>query len=108
MAVALLTGLPTILATMLAVTLSVSVFPAENVLFVHYTPERHRSLAFGFRYVVAFGAAPLALQLIAWAHGGSNSVAPIFWLLAALAAVISLSALFLPGERKAASLAPAE
>jgi hypothetical protein len=108
MLVAVLTGLPTILATMLAVTLAVGVFPAENVLFVHFTPERHRSLAFGFRYVVAFGAAPLALQLIAWTHGESNSVAPMFWLLAALAAIISLSALFLPGERKAPSLAPAE
>jgi MFS family permease len=108
MLVAVLTGLPTILATMLAVTLAVGVFPAENVLFVHFTPERHRSLAFGFRYVVAFGAAPLALQLIAWTHGESNSVAPMFWLLAALAAIISLSAFFLPGERKAASLAAAE
>ncbi len=97
-AVAMLTGMPTVIATMLAVTLSVGAFPAENVLFVHYTPDRHRSLAFGFRYVVAFGAAPLALQLIAWAHGRSDSVAPVFWLLAALAAVITVSALFLPKE----------
>jgi MFS family permease len=102
--VAALAGLPMVVAAMLSVTLAVGVFPAENVLFIRYTPERHRSLAFGVRFVVAFGVGPLALQLIAAIYERTGAVASLFVLLAACAGLVALSALFLPGERRPAPL----
>jgi MFS family permease len=102
--VAALTSLPMIMAAILSVTLAVGVFPAENVLFIRYTPERHRSLAFGVRFVIAFGVGPLALQLIAAVYERTGAVASLFVLLAACAALVALSALFLPGERRPAPL----
>jgi MFS family permease len=107
--VSALTGLPMIATAMLAVTLAVGVFPAENVLFIRYTPERHRSLAFGIRYVIAFGVGPLALQLIAAIHARAGATAPLFIVLAACAGIVALSAPLLPGERRPApSPQPAE
>jgi MFS family permease len=102
--VAALAGLPMVVAAILSVTLAVGVFPAENVLFIRYTPERHRSLAFGVRFVVAFGVGPLALQLIAAIYERTGAVASLFVVLAACAGLVALSALFLPGERRPAPL----
>jgi hypothetical protein len=102
-------GVPLIVASLLAVTLSVGVFPAESMLFVRFTPHRHRSLAFGARYVIGFGVGPLAINLVSYIHGLTNSFFWLFALLALAAAVIASIALLLPGDGKpAARLAPAE
>jgi len=102
--VAALANLPMIVVAILSVTLAVGVFPAENVLFIRYTPERHRSFAFGIRFVIAFGVGPLAVQLIAAIYERTGAVASLFVVLAACAALVALSALFLPGERRPAPL----
>ncbi len=102
--VAALTNLPMVVAAILSVTLAVGVFPAENVLFIRYTPERRRSLAFGARFVIAFGVGPLAVQLIAAIYERTGAVASLFILLAGCAGLVAVSALFLPGERRAAPL----
>jgi MFS family permease len=97
--VAVLTGAPLVGATLLAVTLSVGVFPAENMLFVRFTPERHRGLAFGIRYVVGFGTAPLAIQLISYLHGATGGFYWLFMLMMVLAGIVALAAFALPDER---------
>jgi hypothetical protein len=106
-----LAGLPLAAAAMVAVTLSGGLLPAENIMLTRFTPERHRALAFGLKYVVAFGTAPLALQLLAWltgtGAGTSAGFTSVFLLLGAVAGVAFLAALALPGERAAAAAAPA-
>lgn len=99
MAVATMSGVPLIGAALLAVTLSVGAFPAENMLFVRYTPERHRSLAFGIRYVIGFGTAPVAIQLISYLHGATGGFYWLFMLMTFLAGFTALAALALPGGR---------
>ena len=101
MAVAALTGAPLVAAALLAVTLSVGVFPAENMLFVRFTPERHRSLAFGIRYVIGFGTAPVAIQLISYLHGATGGFFWLFMLMTVLAGFVALAAIALPGDRPA-------
>ncbi|MGH6931955.1 MAG: MFS transporter [Dongiaceae bacterium] len=107
-AVAAWTGAPLIGAALLAVTLSVGVFPAENILFVRFTPERHRSLAFGIRYVIGFGTAPVAIQLISHLHGATGGFYWLFMLMTALAGFVALAALALPGDRPPPAVAAAE
>lgn len=107
--VAAFAGLPLLAAATLSVLLSVGALPAENMMLARFTPERHRGLAYGVKYVIAFGSAPLALLLVARVVAATGTFQGLFLLLAAFAAVIALAALLLPGERPASRvLAPAE
>jgi MFS family permease len=105
--VAAVTGAPLIVAALLAVTMSVGVFPAENMLFVRYTPERHRSLAFGIRYVIGFGTAPVAVLLISYLHAATGGFYWLFMIMTVLAGFVALAAIGLPAA-KSVSIAPAE
>ncbi len=105
MAVAGFAGLPLIVGAALAVTFSVAATPAENMLLARYTPKRHRSLAFGLKFVLAFGSAPLALKLVAVIQEQTGEFTQLFMLLAGLCVVCSLAVFLLPGERGAAPAA---
>ena len=90
------------LAPCQAVTLSVAATPAENMLLARYTPKRHRSLAFGLKFVLAFGSAPLALKLVAAIQQHTGEFTQLFGLLAALCVACCLAVVLLPGKRAAA------
>lgn len=94
--------------------LSSATGPVENILIARYTPSRYHGLGFGAKFVVAFGASPLAILAIAWIRKETGSLDLLFLGLAVLSAVIVLVALLLPGEERtqetpaAAQPAPAE
>jgi len=102
--------MPLIGVAMLAVLLSTGSLPAENMLLARYTPARHHGLAYGIKYVLAFGTAPLSLMLVSAIQARTGEFAWLFLILAALAGLATLAALLLPGEwRRAVPLAaPAE
>lgn len=94
--VAQLTGAPLVLAAVMAIFLNVGILPSENLLLARYTPARHRSMAFGAKFVLAFASAPLALQFVAKV---AELTGEFFWLYlaaAALAAVAFSAAVLLP------------
>ena len=67
----------------------------------------------GAKFVVAFGAGPMAILLIAWVRETTGSLELLFLGLAATSVVITLVALLLPGNERSVSLpvpqaAPAE
>ena len=95
--IGLLTGLPLVVLATMTVLLSAGALPAENLLLNRYSPEKHRGLAFGIKYVVAFGSAPLALQLVARMNAMTGEFVWLFVSLAALAAVATAAAVLLPG-----------
>ena len=102
-------GLPLIAVTALAVMLSNGGIPAENMLLARFAPERHHSLAFGIKFVLAFGSAPLAVQAVAFVKERTGEFTWVFASLAILALIATLLALMLPGEgRQRRALAPAE
>jgi len=78
--------------------LSSAAGPVENLLIARYTPSRYHGLGFGAKFVVAFGAGPLAILLIAWVKERSGSLDPLFWGLAGAAVAIALAALLLPRD----------
>ena len=94
--------------------LSSATGPVENILIARYTPSRYHGLGFGAKFVVAFGASPLAILAIAWVRKETGSLDLLFLMLAGLSAVIAAVALLLPnGDRKgtapaAVQPAPAE
>ncbi len=83
------------------VVLNVGSLPAENCLLARYTPERWRGSAFGAKFVLSLGVAPVAVQLVAWVQAATGG---FFWLFAALAAaagIVTVCILMLPADRSA-------
>jgi hypothetical protein len=104
-------GYVALLGAVLSAVLSSATGPVENILIARYTPSRYHGLGFGAKFVVALGASPLAIMLIARVHEASGSLDLLFLGLAAVAVVITAVATLLPGRERsipAALPAPAE
>ena len=70
---------------------------------------QHQGLAFGVKFVLAFGAGPLGVLMISWTREATGSFSPLLTGLAVLSLVTVLAVFLLPGEsRQAAAEAPAE
>ncbi len=100
---------PLIALAILTVLLSSAALPAENMLLARYTPQRHRSLAYGVKFVLAFAIANPAILLASWVEGRTGEFGWLYALMAAAAAAAALVTLFLPNKRPQPSMAvPAE
>jgi len=98
-AVAVLADLPLVAAAALVVVASQVQIPAENLLLARYTPEKHRGLAYGAKFILSFGAGPLAVQLVAYVYERTGEFVMLYITLSVLAAVAFLAALLLPADR---------
>ena len=96
-------GVPLIVMTIVVTSLLAGSQPAENMLLARYAPARHHGLAFGVKFVLALGAAPLAIELVAWLQGLTGDFVRVFWLMAASALVSALAVLLLPRHRVSVS-----
>jgi MFS family permease len=92
-------GYVALLGAIFSAVLSAAAGPVENILIARYTPSRYHGLGFGAKFVVAFGASPLAIVLIAWVRKTTGSLDLLFLGLAATALVITAVALLLPSEQ---------
>jgi MFS family permease len=100
---------PLMALAVLTVVLSAVALPAENMLLARYTPQRHRGLAFGVKFVLAFAIANPAILLASWVEGRSGEFTELYFILAAIAAAAAAVAFCLPNPRTAAPVtAPAE
>ena len=86
--------------------LSSATGPVENILIARYTPSHYHGLGFGAKFVVAFGASPLAILLIAWVRTATGSLDLFFMSLAGVSVLITLVALLLPNDRAMARVVP--
>jgi len=102
---AVLGGFPLVGAAAMVVIASQVQIPAENLLLARYTPDKHRGLAFGAKFILSFGAGPVAVQMAAFFYERFHDFRELYWTLTALALVAFLAALLLPGERKEAAAA---
>lgn len=94
--VAVLGGPLLALVAVLMVSLNSASLPAENLLLSRFTPARHHGLAFGLKFVLAFGAGPLAIQLVARLQSATGEFLLLFQTLTAGAVVVTVVALMLP------------
>lgn len=100
-AAAALTGLPFVIAAVIMVVLNVGSLPAENCLLARYTPASWRGSAFGAKFVLSLGVAPVAVQLVSWIQGATGGFFWLFAVLAVAAALVVIAILLLPGEEDA-------
>lgn len=106
-------GLGIIPLMLLINALTVMSIPAEGALLTRFSPSNHRSLAFGAKFVIALGIAPVGIMLVAWVEEYTGSFFLLFWILAAFSLTLCVAALLLPGDeaeakQKAPVAAPAE
>jgi MFS family permease len=100
-AAAALAGVPFVVAALIMVVLNVGSLPAENSLLARYTPVKWRGSAFGAKFVLSLGVAPVAVQLVAWIQGATGGFFWLFAVLGAASALAVLSILMLPREADA-------
>jgi hypothetical protein len=98
-AVATSFGLPLLASATLAVMLSTASLPAENLLLSRYSPQRHQSLAFGIKFVLAFGTAPLAIRFVSRVNAATGGFTWVFLALGGIAAIATAIASALPRQK---------
>ncbi len=90
-------GAPLVLLALVLISGNTASLPAENLLLAHFTPAKHHGLAFGVKFVLAFGLAPLAIELVALIQRRTGGFDVLFMLLGAAAiGVILIVGLLLP------------
>lgn len=80
----------------LTVMANVAASPAENIMLARYAPERHHGLAFGCKFVLAFLAAPAAIQLIVFLRELTGGMSWLFGGLGFAGLVVVMLILTLP------------
>lgn len=109
MMLAVAAGLGVVGVAIFAVMANLGQLPAENMMLARYTPRRHHGLAFGIKFVLAFGAAPVAIALVSFVRGATDSFEWLFYGLGGAALLISVLAMMLPPTEDARPVnAPAE
>jgi predicted MFS family arabinose efflux permease len=96
--IAVFGGLPLVTLVAATVFLTTAPLPAENMLLARYTPQRHHSLAYGVKFVLAFGTGPAAILLVSRVQAETGEFYWLYMALAAGAMLAALAALLLPGE----------
>lgn len=96
---AMVEGWSLLALTVMMVFANYTTIPAENGLLAHFTPGKWRGTAYGAKFVLALGVAATAIPLIAYIHDAGGGFGAIYLMLGGLAAVVGLSALFLPNDR---------
>lgn len=89
-------GLPLFVTALLLASVGTGALPAENMLLYRNAPEAHKSLAFGIKFILTFGAGPLAIQLIAFVRETTGDFTALFLGLGVLAILATLIAVLLP------------
>jgi FSR family fosmidomycin resistance protein-like MFS transporter len=95
-----LAGAPLVLVATLMIIANTASLPAENILLSEAAPDRRQSLAFGVKFVLSFGAAPLAIRVVAFVTERTGGFGWLFVALTATAAVVAACAMLLPGDRR--------
>ena len=90
------TGLPLLVAAIMAVLCNAGILPAENMLIARYTPSHHRGLAYGVKFVLAFGIAPLAVLLVSHVVEITGEFVWLYLIMAGLSILALSAALLLP------------
>lgn len=92
----------------LAVMVNVAALPAENMMLAKYTPAKRHGLAFGVKFVLAFVAAPVAIELVAWVRAATGGFDWLFAGVAVATAIVFILLLALPGSQVRPAVIPAE
>ena len=98
--IAYFTGLPLIIVCLIAAMFNSSILPTENILLAKLTPEKHHGLIYGFKFIIAFGSAPIAVFLISKIYEETQEFTNLFYISCTLMILVTLAVVFLPINNK--------
>ncbi|MBL4720147.1 MAG: MFS transporter [Alphaproteobacteria bacterium] len=107
-AIAAAADIGTVAFATLAVMVNVAALPAENMLLANYTPPRRHGVAFGVKFVLAFIAAPISIQLVAWVRVLTGDFVWLFAGLGIATACVFFVLMALPASTAQHRVQPAE
>ena len=93
-------GIPLIFVCLMAAMFNSSILPTENILLAKFTPERHHGLIYGFKFIVAFGSAPIAVFLISKIYEQTQEFTNLFYISSFMMLIVTISVIFLPVSNK--------
>lgn len=96
----LLFDLPMVLIAALTVLVQGATLPAENILLARYTPAGRRGLAFGVKFVLAFGITPVALYLVGNAADAAGGIAELIVAMGILIGFATFAAMAIPSGNR--------
>ena len=94
--IAYFTGLPLIIVCLIAAMFNSSILPTENILLAKLTPEKHHGLIYGFKFIIAFGSAPIAVFLISKIYEQTQEFTNLFYITTTLMILVTFAVLFFP------------
>ena len=98
--IAYFTGLSLIIVCLIAAMFNSSILPTENILLAKFTPEKHHGLIYGFKFIIAFGSAPIAVFLISKIYEETQEFTNLFYISSTLMILVTLAVVFLPINNK--------
>jgi FSR family fosmidomycin resistance protein-like MFS transporter len=93
-----ISGIPLVAGATLTVLVMTASQPAESMLLSRYSPAAYQGFAFGVKFVLAFGAAPLAISLVSYLFSGAGGGARVFVALAAISLLGAFAVWMLPSD----------
>ena len=106
--VASASGVSLLIMAMVMVAANQSSLPAENSLVARYAPAQWRGLAFGLKFILAFGVSSLAVLMEASVFEYTGDFFWLFIILASISTVGFAAAFLLPSEKPKPIMQPAE
>ena len=98
------TDIPLILVCFLATTFNSGILSSENMLLAKFTPQKHHGLVFGLKFILAFGAGPLAVFYVAKVYEMTQEFVQLFTSCAIIVLITAVLTSFLPVREKAYNL----
>lgn len=95
-----------LLAALVMVSANQAALPVENTLVARYAPKDRRALAFGLKFIIAFGFSGLGVWMEGAIYDATGGLHWLFVILAALATVGFTVSWLLPDETKKAVSTP--
>jgi len=108
MLAASLGGSALVAVAMIMVAINAGSLPAENSLVARYAPSNWRGLAFGMKYILAFGVSALGVKMEGVLYDLTGGFFWLFVVLGAIAGVGVAAAWLLPSERRVPAAVAAE
>lgn len=99
-----LLGVPLVVVATMMVMANASALPAENLLLAFHTPAHRHGFVFGLKFVLSFGAAPLAVQFVSFFTRNTEQLSFVYSVLAVVAMSALVLACILPRNRKSVSV----
>ena len=100
-----LSGTSLMVVALIMVTINVGVLSVENSLVARYAPSQWGGLAFGLKFILAFGVSGFGVLLEGKLYDYTGD---FYWLFIILACVATVAGILLPNERPQASPTAAE